>query len=186
MNPVVKKLAKKYALAFYDLYKKKITSSLVTRCQALASLLQEKKQLLSLLTLPVVSDDVQKTLLQALIKKAALPSFFSGLIDLLIEQKRIALLPAIFDELVQVYYDDNHIMLFAISSSHTLSQSQLKVLKQFLAVRTGDDIIYTYSVDPKLIAGVRMQSNTLLWEYSIKKSLAMMRVTFKHQQYDTC
>jgi F0F1-type ATP synthase delta subunit len=96
---------------------------------------------------------------------------FTALIRVLLDENRGYLITAALRELVVLYQAAHNIMPCAITSSHPLSQEELDNVQQFLARQTGSDIIYTYSRDTSLIAGLRVQSKTILWEHSIRKQL---------------
>ena len=74
----------------------------------------------------------------------------------------------------------NKIARVKISSSHDITQQDLDAIERFLVNQTGLSIIYTYAIDKKLIAGIRLQSNTLLWECSINKQLTQIKLAYMH------
>ena len=110
-----------------------------------------------------------------LIDHYKLPSFFEKLITLLVHDKRAPLMSRVLKELVALYRKKHTIVFFEITSSHGLTHEQLDNIEQFLARKTGCDIIYKYEVDTTLIAGLRLQSDAFVWEYSIRKQLENMR-----------
>ena len=48
-----------------------------------------------------------------------------------------------------------------------------------MVVQTAATNLYAYSIDTDLIAGVRIQSDTLLWEYSIDKQLRKLARVYR-------
>jgi F0F1-type ATP synthase delta subunit len=66
---------------------------------------------------------------------------------------------------------------FVIKSAVALSQQEKDQIEKFLARKTGQDNIYTYHVDTRLIAGVRLRSQTLLWEHSIAQQLRQLELS---------
>jgi len=73
-------------------------------------------------------------------------------------------------------------MIFNITSSHHLDISDLEIIEKFLAFKTGKKIISHHNLNKKLIAGIRLESNTLLWEYSIYKQCETLRKQFNVQE----
>lgn len=58
-----------------------------------------------------------------------------------------------------------------VASSCELLDEQRKSIESFIARHVSGKKSYTYTVDPSLIAGVRIYSDTILWEVSIEKQL---------------
>jgi F0F1-type ATP synthase delta subunit len=100
------------------------------------------------------------------------------LIDLLIMDKRSELMPLVLDKICGLYYQIHNIELFTIASSDSLSESQVKDIEQFLAQCTGHVILSHRIIDTDLIAGIRLQSATSLWEHSIRRQLAHVQQLF--------
>jgi F-type H+-transporting ATPase subunit delta len=137
-------------------------------------------QLVYFLSLPTMDKKQKKELMHTLFAQLKLPHCFNDLLSLLVEQKRAKLIADVLYYIVQLYQEKNNIMEFSIESSCALDKKKLDAIQQFLAHRTGNDIIYTYRENKNLIAGIRLQSDTLLWEYSVRKklraiSLSLMR-----------
>ena len=60
---------------------------------------------------------------------------------------------------------------FSIISAQEINDQQIESIKQFLSRLINKKIIGTPSIDTSLIAGLRLQSNEYLWEYSIRKHI---------------
>ena len=60
---------------------------------------------------------------------------------------------------------------FSIKSAHHLDPKQITSIKQFLGRLVGKNIIATPAIDTSLIAGLRLQSNNNMWEYSVRKQI---------------
>jgi ATP synthase F1 delta subunit len=164
-------LAKKYAVAFINIFSDQVTEQLCTKIVAVRNLLRERHELLYIVSLPQVSDDTKKRALQLILPE----ELFKTLIMLIIKHKRILLLPEILDQIIMEYRKKNNIEHFIITSSHQLPLESLDVLVQFLAVHTHHVVTYDHIIDTSLIAGIRMQSDIHLWEYSIQKQLQHIR-----------
>ena len=72
-----------------------------------------------------------------------------------------------------------HIMITRIHMHLLLSMNDKEQIEQFLVRATGHTNIYKYKVDNALIAGVRLQSETLLWEHSIAKQLRQLEISLE-------
>ena len=96
---------------------------------------------------------------------------------MLINDKRAGLFDFVLKQITLLYKRRNKILSFTISTAHPLTQEAVESVKQFLERVTGCDIIYEYKIDKSLIAGMRLQSETLLWEHSVKKNLQCVRLS---------
>ena len=62
-------------------------------------------------------------------------------------------------------------MEFSVLSAHDLDKKELTTIQHFLEEKTKKTIIYNHKINKDLIAGIRLLSNTLLWEHSIAQQL---------------
>lgn len=164
-------IAKKYAKAFINIFGNQITDQFYSKITSVHNALKERHELLYILSLPQILDNKKQEALQLLLPE----ELFKTLISLVIAHKRILLLPDILEQIMIEYRNKNNIEHFIISSSHTLPAESLNVLIQFLKANTHHSITYEHTVDSSLIAGIRMQSDIHLWEYSIQKQLQQIR-----------
>lgn len=164
-------LAKKYALAFINIFGNQITDQWYEKIVSMSDMLRQRHDLILRLTLPHVTDEERQKALQLLLPEA----IFKTLITLIIMHKRLLLLADILEQSAAEYRKKKHIEHFSITSSHQLSSESLDAIVAFLAVQTDQKITYDYSIDKELIGGIRMQSDNYLWEYSIQKQLQHMR-----------
>jgi F0F1-type ATP synthase delta subunit len=169
-------LADKYAHAFIELYDKKISSHDLERLENAYNNFSHNKDLIGLLGL--ADSGIQQEMVTILQKYYKFSPCFGILWNLLLTHRRLFLLPAVLDSLMTVYKKKHGIVPVAVTSSHPLSRQEQEQVEKFLAHQTGLAIIYTYSVDPTLIVGIRMQSPTFLWERSFLKDLHIMLLPF--------
>ena len=169
---VCRLLSYRYAAAFLNLFDKKLTVHDLEKIEKAACCLSDYRGYIIALSVVQLSDEKKQNLLHAImVKQFELPVVFERLVHLLIEDRRLVLLADTLKQVAALYRDRHGIAQVLITSSHRLDNEQLSGIKQFLARKTGLDIMYTYRVDKKLIAGVRLQGNSFVWEYSIRKSL---------------
>src|SRR5271156_5706706 len=169
-------LADKYAQAFIELYDKKISSHDLERLGNACDNFSHNKDLMGLLGL--ADSDIQQEMVAILQKYYKFSPCFGILWNLLLAHRRLFLLPAVLDSIITVYKKRHTIVPVTITSSHPLSRQEQERVEKFLAHQTGLAIIYTYSVNPTLIVGIRMQSPTFLWERSFLKDLHIMLLPF--------
>lgn len=164
-------LARKYARAFLNVVGTTISGDDITHIEHIISFLKDHKQALFFLKLSYITNEVKRDALHALFAQVPHKEAFHKLIRILLDDNRGYLIYPVLEELVDIYDQMHHITSFTITSSHILSHQDLEEIRHFLTARIGGDIVYTYHQDPSLIAGIRLQSNTLLWEHSIRKQL---------------
>lgn len=171
---------KKYAEAFLNVFEKKLTLAQCDALQALADALDENKNYAVFLILSTIKPEEKLLLLKKIWDQYAIPQEYSTLIDLLLHDKRILFLSPVLRNIIIQYKERARIATFTIASAQPLSESDLSIIKQFLARHTGCAITYTYAVDKNLIAGLRLQSDTVLWEHSLEKQLRTIGLSLMH------
>lgn len=169
-------LAKKYADAFLNVFIDKLSYEDMSKISAASDFLVAHHALLSFLTWPVIKTEVKVRSLHELLQKFSLDHPFDKLVALLASSKRLHLINAVLKQIYAIYMKRKNMVHVSITSSHQLHESDLATIKQFLVNIAGTSIIYDYTVDKKLIAGIRLQSDVFLWEYSIRKQLAQMKL----------
>ncbi|MDR3551351.1 MAG: ATP synthase F1 subunit delta [Candidatus Babeliales bacterium] len=169
-------ITKKYANAFLNVFIDQISSQTMQQVCLLGDFLVSNHLLLSFLQWPVLSSEVKIKALKELMHKFSLGSPFERLIILLADQKRSYLIGDVLKHICALYAERKNILNFTIESSHDLTADECLVIAQFLANITGASIIYDYKVNKNLIAGIRLQSDTYLWQYSIRTQLDTMKL----------
>src|SRR3990167_10882552 len=160
------KLASRYAQAFVNLYADKITESEFFNIMQAHDILSEDNDILLLLEFPFAKED-KKTFINKFLKKFSLIEEFFNLIVMLIETNRIVLFVEILEFILWEFQDYTKKIYFDIAASDELSKSEIEIIKRFLMKLSNSDIIYKYSIDKKLIAGLRALSSNFLWQYSV-------------------
>jgi len=169
VNSKIAIVAKRYAQAFINIFLDTLSLQDYDNMQIAAASIN--KQVLFFLRLPALDYSVKKNALSTLSKQFKLPSSVQRLLYVLLHDSRAFLICDVLRCVCLLYRQYKHISEFAIISSHPLTENEIEVVKHFLAQMTRQDIMYTYKVDKELIAGIRLQSDTLLWEYSIRQRL---------------
>ena len=66
-------------------------------------------------------------------------------------------------------------MEFSIQTAQEIDDKQLESIKRFLGHLVNKNIIGIPSIDTSLIAGLRLQSNEYMWEYSVRKQIKALQ-----------
>ncbi len=175
MIPEYAVLAKKYATAFMDVAQNTFDENDLQRIDALQKFLHDNRNILCYFNFSLIEHDVIQAVLDKLFKGLKTEELFKKLMQLLLKRRRALLMPEVLYYIASLYREKNNNVVFKVESSHELSEEDKKVLQQFLVEHTKKNISSDYKVDSTLIAGIRAQSETLLWEHSVKKQLRMMR-----------
>lgn len=164
-------IAKKYAQAYINVYPEQITQQLAAHIQSFVSFLKARRTVLFYMQLASIPQETIQSTLYHLLASYHVSGSLTVLVDMLIKDKRISLLPQVFEALIALYKERHHIVDFVIASSHQLSEKQLERLKNFLEKKLHKEIHYKAVIDKRLIAGIKMYSDNWYWEHSIRRQL---------------
>jgi F-type H+-transporting ATPase subunit delta len=173
-------LARRYAQAFLTVYGHELTVEVVDRMRELSRFLLRHNRILFFLTIPTIDGAVKQRGLTLLCERFELPASIKQLTGLLLESKRALLLGTVLRFIDSLYKKEHAILSFDISSAHPLSETNKEFFWQFLKKQLHKTIICTYRVDKSLIAGVRICSDTYLWEHSVAKQLRSVQLLAMH------
>lgn len=176
---VDKDISKKYAQAFMTVFPKACTSSTLHTIESAQKFLQTHKRTLFFLQLPQFDQERKKSLVADLIDYFSLPHDCAAIILLLIKHNRSFYIPDVLLWIAHLYKQEKNIAEFLIKSSQKLDQQQVTSITHFLERLVNKKIIGIPSVDTSLIAGLRLQSNDYIWEYSIRKQLKALHALQK-------
>lgn len=168
-------IARKYAIAFLNIYINKINEKDFLNLVTAFKFLKTHPDVLFFFFLPNLTLSVKNEIINTLFTKFDLNLEFKQLTDFLIENSRAFLFVDILREIILIYQERNSIILFDITSANELKDSDLKDIKYFLERKSGCKVIESYEIDKNLIAGIKAKSTTLLWEYSIAKQMRNIR-----------
>ena len=169
-------LANKYARAFLNVFFEQLTRDDVAHIDDAVQFLTTNHKIIFLLQLPMINEQTKKENISALCQKLQLPSSIERLCHLLIGENRLFLIIDILPKIYSYYFERAHILECAFTSYPQIDQAACDQLKEFLADKTGYDIIYTYKEDKTLIAGIRLQSDIFLWEHSLAQQIKRLQL----------
>lgn len=164
-------IARKYSIAFLNLYVDKIDDAALLNIQNTLNYLLYNHDLISFFSLPNVNLSDKAEFISLFLKKFQLPQEFKKLILLLIKHNRISLITDVLKYISYIYQDMTNSMKFEISSVCVLSESDMALLENFLFKKSGKRIISVFKIDKDLIAGISMKSDLLFWDFSVRRKL---------------
>jgi len=175
-------LARRYAHAFLSLWNTSYSAENIMALKHALDYFNTHRPLCSLLKVPLITPDKkQEALSDLLIHQFQLPSLFNELIALLVQHKRAFLLPAVLHALYHLYQERAGVMMVTIASSFPLNEMQKSRLQAYMERVIGLQLLYTYTIDSQSIAGIRVYSDTILWEYSIAKQLRALQYSMNEE-----
>jgi F-type H+-transporting ATPase subunit delta len=168
----------KYAQAFVNLYLEDISQESFSNIKNLEFFFDTHKKAIYFLSVPNIQKETKLKLLNEIFEQFKLENLLAPLVKVLAQQKRLFLIDEILKDIRLLYKERKNIMTFKITSSHQINEQDLEIIENFLENKTGKKIIYYYNIDKSLIAGIKLKSSTLLWEYSIFKQCDNLRKSF--------
>ncbi len=167
-------ISTKYARAFINVFASTIDSAQLQKIEKFILFLQNQKEAFFYFKLPLIKDEIKREVFQKLFSQFEVDDSFMVLIDLLMKDKRISLLSLVMVSIIKLIKQSFGIMDFTITSSHELEEHELSEIKKFLERKTGKKIEYKTRIDKKLIAGLKVYSDSLGWEYTIYDQLKLL------------
>lgn len=171
MDIQAQKVAGKYAKAFLNYIGDVLQPSHCETLQKAATAFKQHSDDITLLKIPNISANVKKEGLLAWFKALEIPVDITKLLDILAGHQRLFLFPTILQELCEEYYKRNNIVEFCIKATLPLNKEQIDSVHAFLEHKSGKRIRSTFMLEKNLIAGIRLQSDTYLWEYSLRQRI---------------
>jgi ATP synthase F1 delta subunit len=178
MMPTSRILARRYAQAFVHVFGDTIDIHLIERFRQAADYLTAHKKIMIFLALPCVDDTYKRAMLDRVCKHLQISPATYKLVALLLKHKRSWLLAEVLYAVAEQLYKARGVEFFTIESFPELDQEQLQKVEHDLAAMTKRTILYRYRINPTLIAGMRAQSRSYLYERSIAGQLRAIRQAF--------
>lgn len=175
MTPTTELLATKYAKAFIHVFEAQLTPEYFEALQQIVAWYDDNRAQFFYLYLSSMTSEAKQHILLEFVKRFGLESLVRPLIELLAAHNRLPLLFHVLRQLMVVFYAEHNVVDVKFMTAHNLSPAQIEIIKNFLEQTTLKEIRPTIVIKPELIAGVRLQSETFLWEYSIAQQLRALR-----------
>ncbi|TET33957.1 ATP synthase F1 subunit delta [Candidatus Dependentiae bacterium] len=164
-------IARKYARAFFAVFGDVVTDKLAQNIDQAVQFLSTHRRALFLFKVPVIDRSVKVRGLEEFCDRFALGKSIQKLLVLLLDERRSSKFVLVLRAISALYRKKNNMVAITVASSYTLTDEQRATIEAFMAQRIAGKKSYTYTIDPALIAGVRVYSDTFLWELSVAKQL---------------
>ncbi len=170
-------LARKYAQAFMRTQHEHITKKDYDAIVKARDAIAQKIYIVKLLDVPTMSAEEKDTCIKKLVEYYALPRSFVGLLQLLCKHGRVALFGGVLDAISKLYQEEHNAIVVTIYTSSEVTDKELGIIKNFIAAQTKKDVVVSHVITPSLIAGVRIESDQFVWDYSVQKQLRSILTT---------
>ena len=123
----------------------------------------------------VTATDVERLLLA--ISGDRIDDAARNLIQLLVRNRRLVMLPQIRDQFEKMKLEDEGKLDAKISSAYPLDDAQRNQVVTLLSSRFRRKINATVTIDPELIGGIKVEVGDKVWDASVRGRLQTMAVT---------
>ena len=164
-------IARKYAQAFFAVYGDIVTDKLVHNIDQAAQFLSTHRRALFLFKVPVIDRSIKVRGLKEFCDRFTLGEQIQKLLLLLLDERRSSQFMLVLRAISALYRKKNNMVAITVASSYKLTDEQRATIEACMAQRVAGEKSYTYTIDPALIAGIRVYSDTFLWELSVARQL---------------
>lgn len=167
-----KKIAKRYVGSLFAAAEKKADlDAMAKNIAELGAMISSSDDLAQFIASPLYSKDVQTATVEALAKKAKFKTPVVNFLKLLIENRRLNILPTIVAETESFLAQQSGVVPVSIATARQLTATDQKNIQTQIKAVLGKDVIMHSSVDESLIGGLVIQVESTLIDGSIKTKL---------------
>lgn len=168
-------IAKRFATAYVNVYKDDLSESVIEQMKKVVVFLKHNRDFMLLLCEGVVDKDEKLATLNQLLKHFDLPKSMQKLMEVLIKHKQLCELLDVLQDVCCLYHDNHDMLDVTIKTAHKLSDEEIEKFVTFFEKESQKKVKSSVEVDKELIAGVRLESNIFLWDYSVASRLRKLR-----------
>ncbi len=166
------KIASRYVSSLFQVVEtKKDRDSVAKDLQDLDAMLADSEALRHFINSPVLSESDQINAVTALAKKAKFSSYTQNLLNILLENRRLSVLPSVISEAMSYLNEQSGILPVSVTTARKLTDTEAKTLQKDIQQAVGQDVSLKTQIDEALIGGVVVQLGSTLIDGSIKAKL---------------
>lgn len=139
----------------------------------LREVLKSNPELLTFFRAVKVTDDEKKQVIDQVFA-SCLPDT-RNMLKLLIDKDRMFFLDDILKEFVRLAYVELGIETANVASARPLDETQMKRIREALEKKTGHRINLTNTIDPSLIAGIRVTTDNSVTDVTVARQIEGMK-----------
>lgn len=168
-------LAKKYAKAYLNVFSEDIAVEDIKAVEKFALFLKKSRSAMFLICSVNILHEQKVKVLSKLFEHFNVDRILQKLIVVMLKRNDLCLLPQVLQDVYCLYKDQHDIIDLNIISAELLDEEEEKFFQNFFAKLSGKQLLVSTQIDSSLLAGVRLQSNTFLWDYSVASRLRSLR-----------
>lgn len=168
-------VARRYARALFELAQEGQGATLAREIDAFAQLYTEQAELRAALENPLVSTPAREAIAKDIGERLGMGELAQKALRVLIENRRVAAVPAIAAELKRLTDEAQGIVRATVTSAGPLSSVYLDRLRTELERATRKKVVLTHQTDPALIAGVVTRVGDRVVDGSLRAKLAQFK-----------
>ena len=177
------RLSRRYATALFALAQEQKALPRVEKDLAdLAGMLDDSQKLCAVLVNPVIPKRILRTAVEELVKRAKLSSLTKQFCQVLVENRRLGLLPDIIPAFASLAEESRGEMRATVTSAAKLSTKHKDAISKKLKKATGKTVIIDTVVDTSILGGVKVEIGSTLWDGSLDGKLDRLRVFMKQSE----
>lgn len=144
--------------------------------------INDAKDLQSFLKSPIIKQEVKRSGVKAVFSEVHPTT--AKLFDVLIDNNRIALLPAVSQAFIALVDKANNVITAEVTTAATLTSEMEKNVLAKVKELTGSDASLVKKVDPKLLGGFLLRVGDIQYDASIAGKLNSLKQNFKQNTYN--
>lgn len=174
------KVARRYAEALYQVaVEQEFVSDVESNLNAVVQALRDDSDFRDFMFAPQTSrEDKLKTASKIFADKMTAPAWH--VIRLMIEKRREEEIEAMVEEFITLRRENSRVLFATITSSAPLDEKQKTALIDSLKQKSGKAVEANFSIDPKLIGGLKVAFGTTVLDGSVRGRLSQMRDMLRH------
>jgi F-type H+-transporting ATPase subunit delta len=169
-------IARPYAEAMFRLAKEgNALAAWSEKLAFIAAVYQDPQMQAAIGNPKVTANDVERLMLA--ICGERIDAAARNMIQLLVRNRRLAVLPQICEQFEKLKLEDEGKLDAKISSAYPLDDAQCKHVVNLLSSRFKRKINATVTIDPELIGGIKVEVGDKVWDASVRGRLQTMAMT---------
>jgi F-type H+-transporting ATPase subunit delta len=168
-------VARRYARALLDVATEKGDSGLREELSELATLFSSSAELRTVLVHPGIPAEKKVAVVHALWRKEKPSKLLEKLVALLVEKRRIELLPLIAKAYARLWNAERGIVEAEVVSAFPMESAAAHALSAAVAGTLGKKIELREQVDPSLVGGLLLRMQGRVYDGSVRARLRALR-----------
>ncbi len=168
-------VAKKYAEALVEL---EASDKTLSELKLIKKSLEDCPEFKSSLENPSINNETKETILKEILSSKVSQNCLN-LVNLCVNRRRIAIIPLLAEHYEKAYFNKSNIELAKIESPQKLSSAEIEELKKQLESAFKKEVKIESSTNEELIAGIKINMNNKLIDYSLKSKIKKLKQNIK-------